>query len=1739
MHNMSKQFYDYIGEQLNKHFQKESEHLTSNRYYLFLPTNEAVKELYEVLKDSPISKPFSYTHSQEGSLPYETISLNYGQMKYVIAITNENTTIDFLVTLRNEMSEQKGEWKNTSLLFISNTLNDSIRGGSIDITSEGFPLHVKQLIGDLDKLVQNSALDAMEKEVIHHYLNNRLVDYTVENTSFLDFEEILGIINSNEILKTDYLKLRYFPDNTIIDYVKERDSNPYQTRDWKRLQKEIEGRLEENNRLHEDVDGIRLLGTAREQLVEKFDNGGQELMREDWYETDFDKIQKWQENVTSREEIMFRADNTKVELISPVNKHEKQFIDFWTKPLSTTAAGKRNWSILIFHPTYQEREEVIIHLPFDRNTSKAFLNESSAKTTETKGYSLVTTVELDESGATFQRVTYTHKNSAKSKYVFNIAVIAWTPTLLKDYSDSFSIITSSKVKRCLQITHEEETINIGEENNEHIELTANNQVVEFDKGATISFKPGILEEGETSLRFVLKKDDYEVPLEIKGEKLKRIPIKSQVIWNMKREKQTSFKIDEDMARIEFDNIPYSTHESERIFYRREQIWLDKGMRKATISYNEMVPEELALPKLVETTYSNFLDALQETKTIPSLTYYTDEITEKAYEFIEAFISEIEGIEKDGTMTPEQRAMFYLGTLRENETIFMTPFSPLNVAYQLELNKETKGQYINRNISDRLVATSMLPYMMDETGAFYRPHNNIELPEWHGYLPQKNVTVGQTNMYLAKVVEEKITQFTDHYDYLFNLDPTSSILLNVVHIPNDLEILKGIVHWCKNEIKRKGSLDNLRSIDITIYNNNESNISAFDIFNMTTDVEIVENRLGLNLKVNDFLKEDILSSMQRTLNYTKRNMNDDIKYSHITFYKMKSDERIVRQVVNEMPSSLNLNGLFTTNVFKKYENGYRIGFGVAESNYNRTLLTKFATIFNELAVNMFDKGQNPYHKNIALAVHSDNDDQDLLNRLYEQSNWVTFIDPTVDLKYFKDTYKNLVIVHYSDQYSSSNNYDAITITDKVDQYYYVLEEFLNSQNVKATDKEIETIIQTFNTFNGEWLLRAVQGRSHDKREKMSMVSAIKLSLDYFDKPDIMWVPLSMEEIVRVTGSIGLSKKAGLFSGKTIGSTGNCSDDLLMMGLEVKEDKLFIHMYPVEVKIGFNQSGVIDKGIKQVEELKKRLTTHLEEDNSFDGKFLRNFFSRLFINNAEKMVNNQIWPDRDYRIGAKVVDKLLNDEFEIVNNLQADFGKGLIISFKKDAIQPTRNRRQGVVILEFPEQLGYSSLPVSMNGIRHHLFIEHLTRKPIIEEKNERPDTKPEVVIDVSKTPEEGVVVQKRERPEVTIKRSIENDIEIPTTPINEESSVSVRPLLGTTNDMKIKWEFDHSGLSNRHLVIGGRSGQGKTYFIQALLNDLAKMNQSAIVIDYSSSYTRTQLDPIFIEKMGSKLKERIVYHEGFPLNPFILREKEVSGITAIEKPAEAARRIVDVFASVYRNFGAQQKSALYDATKNGIDRYGKKMTLELLLEELESLENYSNQVLISIASRLVQFVDIDPFDYETEAKWEEYFAPGGNITIIQLAGYDQDEMKRLLAEFILWDIWYYSQEGTKDKAIPVILDEAQNLDFSEGSPAAKILREGRKFGWSAWFATQSFNNFAKDELDALDNAGTKVYFNPAESEIKVIASRSGNANPDELRMLKKGQCLVLGQFKQADKSLTLPTYHIVNVPAMDASEREED
>ena len=81
---------------------------------------------------------------------------------------------------------------------------------------------------------------------------------------------------------------------------------------------------------------------------------------------------------------------------------------------------------------------------------------------------------------------------------------------------------------------------------------------------------------------------------------------------------------------------------------------------------------------------------------------------------------------------------------------------------------------------------------------------------------------------------------------------------------------------------------------------------------------------------------------------------------------------------------------------------------------------------------------------------------------------------------------------------------------------------------------ETMMDYFNCLNGSWMLNIVNKTEDQIREKMSIVAASIAMLHFMKRnKDVHWIPVSLEEILRVTGSIGLPQEY-IFSKKALGA-----------------------------------------------------------------------------------------------------------------------------------------------------------------------------------------------------------------------------------------------------------------------------------------------------------------------------------------------------------------------------------------------------------------------------------------------------------------------------------------------------------------------------------------------------------------------------------------------------------------------------
>ena len=254
--------------------------------------------------------------------------------------------------------------------------------------------------------------------------------------------------------------------------------------------------------------------------------------------------------------------------------------------------------------------------------------------------------------------------------------------------------------------------------------------------------------------------------------------------------------------------------------------------------------------------------------------------------------------------------------------------------------------------------------------------------------------------------------------------------------------------------------------------------------------------------------------------------------------------------------------------------------------------------------------------------------DLLQSIYENANWVTFINPEVDINFF---YKqNLYVVHYTDQYTINAKYDSITVTKHVDQYENMLRKSYEKYALSEEKFQHfnETMMNYFNCLNGSWMLDIVKKSEDQIREKMSIVAASIAMLRFMRRnKNVHWIPVSLEEILRVTGSIGLPQDY-IFTKKTLGIKGALSDDLLMIGLDATDEKdLKLYLYPVEVKFSKN-SSMADKAGKQVSQTFIQLKAHLFGDTNFTKNIYRTFFASQFLTNAEKLNANNLLSDEEY-------------------------------------------------------------------------------------------------------------------------------------------------------------------------------------------------------------------------------------------------------------------------------------------------------------------------------------------------------------------------------------------------------------------------------------------------------------------------------------------------------------------------------
>ncbi len=1673
MHNTLRPLYKYVTELIVEFFTNQ-QIKPGDRYNLYLEEKSYVEQLFHAFQSDSALKidPFAYKHPS-GSVTFKSFTLEINQTKVLIA-SSENATEDYFTMLRNNISDQSEGFENTALFIIYSQKLESISGGSENLEKDGMPLHYlnfrKRVECDIEG---NSGLKYHEKEILKAILQYKTKNVLEDNNSIFDYESVITAFTKGQIEDVDFQTLGLFPHEELASK-------------GTRINEDIQ----ENYNLFAKVDSIFMGGDPETDLKEILpEKVISKFIQTDWKKTDFSELSRWLEA---------EKESKAPEVIS-VTCSSKEVI-LWKRTDGNAASKRRQYNCILFNE--RREEDIVLEVKFDQRTKKEGITyKGNDLAVQSKGFYLLITLPKVDVANHFHLVEYRDPGSEK-KFVFKLLHVPFASNFLAQLESNF-LIKAGPTGSSLSIK-DENTIIFNEGIVPLVEAKLEyEKTYDIPGNSTLKLNCNYGDIDSEEILFKVKIEDVIIPIYIKPDFEPPRLITGLDVWKEKRLNQTDFryKHENEIIKIQLKN-----EQQERTIsgdFRKNLILENILTNSDAYSWiehsNESVsPRVLDLDPYLKEAFDNFRSIFLGKEAQPSLAFLSEAEREVAGIYVQTVLNYIAGFTENRSLTNQQRNAFLLGVVQEDsgaKRMKLSPYHPLNVAYQLHVNSilDSDTECYNA-ILKRLRPDNLLPYIEGESKQIYIPTESTHSPEWTYYSVYSDTKQGISKSYVSDLIATKLRDFKSNYNILFNLSKLAPIRINVINQGDCKEVLQGVFEYYRTELntnKDKRPSD-LNPVEVFIYGS-ENLVNKFEELTFYSSIIDIEEQLGINLKTNAFDKEDLLSAFFEKVNFYSRSIpgeDSQFEYAHITFYQFDTEKsHISFNEMRDVKTGLSWDGLLSDISFVPLQDTYRTGFGTKYLPDQISILTQLAIRFNAFA--KVASNDDPYDSTKALCTTINYSIRSQLENLYSNSHWVTYIDPRVDLDFFKDN-SGLVIIHYNDQYTNSSGYDAITVSRKTEQYSFVVRESLTKHHVDFHPQtDTIPIINVFNAINGDWLLGLIRQRNHFPKEKLSLLSGVKTALAFLYNPCIIWVPISLEEILRVSGNAGLTKENGLFSAKNLGGAGSYSDDLLMIGLEQQNGSLRMHFYPVELKIG--GLNLVGKGKDQGERTAALIHEHLSK-SGFISEFYKNFFAKLVLTSVEKLKLFEIWDNPQWKV---LLDdyrtQLLNNDFTVSRVLRPYIGDYGLIYFGNDTITRTLNTSNHCMEIKLLEQDGYNFLVQSVDEL---IKLFHHTKTTIDKSK---------LLISTYGCDNKGEATGQEAEAEETVNAAKDGQLSLASTiPYESELPLQVptgmRIIFGTdlNTQQTVIWEPNNSDkVMHTNTGIIGTMGTGKTQFTKSLIAQMHKnANQNPgkdrlgiLIFDYKGDYIKDD----FVQSTKAKVFEP---HQ-LPYNPLAL------DVTAQPKPMlplHTANDIKETIANAF-NLGNVQKQKLRDIIIKAYESKGilkgEKDTWTRTPPTLGDVcEIFLNDPEVSQDSLYAAISNLSDFEiFESNpAKTQSLYSLIEGVVVINLSGYD-DSIQNLIVAITL-DAFYTQMQRHGHSTIEnnlrqlrkfILVDEADNFLGKNFQSLKKILKEGREFGVGTILSTQFLNHFATAENEYSNYILTWVIHRVNEIKTKEIES----------------------------------------------------
>lgn len=1611
-----------------------------------------------------------------------------------------NFTENFISHLRDEISEREGAFNNTSLLIIHNSMLDTLINSALDITVANaiwnpsvFAKKIKELIDPKSE----------KKEITKCLVDDQLAMIIEEGGTIFGFSPLFNGLEDGEL---DFNELGLFVDPLLLEY--------------KNQPAQIHRRINKNRELRQEIEFA--VEHYPDQLELKLKNFSARFIKEHF-------IDKKDWNKLTFNEYLKEIDNNKSQRLV-LEKIEIKDVEFFERAKSQTKTGQKDIGLIIQVPQCHEKVKLVFTFAGNDLVEDEFRishNKYLSKNNEIKVYrkgGKHCCAEITLPFNSYDPVFYSlelKRDNRSEEYKFRCLMVREKQFYFGNIKNHYRVDTG---KERLTILLEDNKLRISETLNEednYYILEQNDDIIDVDKYNIVDFEQYI---NQTEfVQFNISNQGVQLKLNIEG------PVTEDNL-------HIPLLFDKGRFKKLFDDSYYA--EYHRL---RGKIIIDNtesnitGIRHQLLKFESIMIDELLLcvdpnsqlalseikicyPKLYDAYYKLF-NYLKNNNTTPSIVSWGPDYRHLVQAVIDCYEKALNDIQLDCILSKEHKKLLRIGLHKQDNLERISPFHPLVLSYYLMLvmqiieDKDEEGNSsfteLPKITIERLVVSGLIPFLFDANFEFSHVLPIKDNPTWLDIIPQRQVSYS----YVKRLVKDKINDFAHSYSRLFSVGKNSTLIINAINQNKAEELFLGIIDYFKQH--KESAL----TIHVNFYDN-QLTYNEFDYFSETISDDELRNKLDLN--TGDWRTEAnlFIDVVRNRLTYSKfvtPQSDQPLAYAHLAFFSndIPVDCRDIK--IENALSGVLCDGLISGEASENKEESYFTAFGLRGVDIEKNQSLRLARLFNTLWKPARQSNTSYSGHGIGLAVR--NNFQKLLQQSYDSALWTTIIDPKVTLDFFTKQ-KDVVLIHYSDQYTNSAGYDAITVTKQIDLFNLLLDE--------ENPKNSTHLLSEFNAFNGEWLLKMLTACTNERKEKKGIIGAYKFINTLLSQSDICWVPISVAEMIRVSGNVGLKMNMSDFSRRIQGyKKGAISDDVLFVGFKHP----YMYLLPLEVKTGarpdFNHAG------EQAKELKRYLVDDILGPNNLASRLYRGLFIRQVLMQVEKF---RLY---DVLSKEKLIELLSMRDWWLSGSYQLsdipNYVDGFIVAHIESGScfdVSCKVTDKNILQIELPYSLLSSLINTNDKNelaqlVQNCRIDDEFILKPFTLEAT---NTKP-ILIENTKT------------------EDIEESAPMIAT-IDEKSPVSTI----TLDHLKIL--FGHSVIHNEPLYwqptntarfmntntgIIGTMGTGKTQFTKSVVTQLIQNQKKnvngepigVLIFDYKSDY----VDDAFVNAIEAKKFNLFK----LPYNPLSLY-----GDTPM-LPLHTATGFSETMSSAY-GLGQKQQLKLENLILECYKEFGIypedpstwgriAPTIEDIWQKFLQQEKVEEDSLYAALSKLARFKIFE----DIPEKMTSLYDLMSGVVVIELAGYPS-EIQNLIVALTL-DL-FYSQMQKKGKphvkgdyrqiTKMILVDEADNFMSQDFPSLRKILKEGREYGVGVILSTQDLSHFKTGENKYASYVLTWIIHRVSEiknADIKAIFNKDDKSEQEQLmetiRKLDKHYSLYIDGDKKVQKIRDLAFWELIN------------